>query len=620
MGLGAFLGCFAFLTMVMVILAAALLTRDFRFAYVAEYSSRSLPWHYALSALWVGQAGSLLLWAWLLNGMALIFRFWPWQAKHALRDSALGIVMGYLCYLLLVMVFAADPMAPMHSIPREGGGLSPLLQHPSMLFHPPIVFAGYAAWTFPFALAVAALLRRHMDRNWVSLARPWALIGWTVLGLGILFGGHWAYQELGWGGYWAWDPVENGSLIPWLTGTALVHGLMVWQHCDALKKTCLALAIATFGLCNFATFLTRSGVFSSVHAFSQSSIGWMFLALMLVLATGAMVLIVLRRHELRSTTSTTSWLTRETLAMISIVLLVVLSLVVIGGTTMGALSTFVIGRTVLIGPPFYNNVLIPVGILVLAMTALAPVLRWRRAPTTAEGKLFLWSALAAIAIAGIAVLVGMRHPLTLLVIGLAALVFCTFVAALLQEKNLQSFLARRRQHAGFIIHVGLAMLAVGVAGSSFGTRRLEATMDEGQTVAWAGRDIQFHRLIQRTLPDKLVAEAELEVRQASGRVAHLLPARHLFNLQNEWTTEVAIDSTWMSDFYVILHSGEGGGRITLTLIENPLMRWIWSGAGVMAGGALLAIWPKRRRKATANLVIQRKPKATRAHSRHRHAA
>jgi cytochrome c-type biogenesis protein CcmF len=214
----------------------------------------------------------------------------------------------------------------------------------------------------------------------------------------------------------------------------------------------------------------------------------------------------------------------------------------------------------------------------------------------------------------------MRHPLTLLVIGLAALVFCTFVAALLQEKNLQSFLARRRQHAGFIIHVGLAMLAVGVAGSSFGTRRLEATMDEGQTVAWAGRDIQFHRLIQRTLPDKLVAEAELEVRQASGRVAHLLPARHLFNLQNEWTTEVAIDSTWMSDFYVILHSGEGGGRITLTLIENPLMRWIWSGAGVMAGGALLAIWPKRRRKATANLVIQRKPKATRAHSRHRQAA
>ncbi|MDP6718237.1 MAG: cytochrome c biogenesis protein CcsA, partial [Pirellulaceae bacterium] len=278
------IGAFVSLSFVVVILAWALYYKDFTFDYVAQYSSKLLPWQYSLSALWVGQAGSLLLWSWFVAVLAVMLRWWRGRGVEPLRIPASGVLMGYVCFLAVIMVFAADPMAASVAAPREGIGLSPLLQHPAMLIHPPIVFLGYSLWTVPFAVTIAALLTNRLDLNWLHFARPWALLAWAVLGIGILLGAEWAYEELGWGGYWAWDPVENGSLLPWLTGTAFIHGLMAWQHRQMLKKTCVVLACVTFGLCNFATFLTRSGVFSSLHAFSQSPIGWLFLAMMFAVA------------------------------------------------------------------------------------------------------------------------------------------------------------------------------------------------------------------------------------------------------------------------------------------------------------------------------------------------
>ena len=280
----------AALTVVVVVLAHALVTKDFRFEYVTEYSDPLLPWHYSLSALWVGQAGSLLVWGWFVAVLAVIFRFTSRRGPRELRELAFGTQMTYLAFLLAIMVFAADPMAPSLVPGAKGEGLSPLLQHPAMLIHPPIVFLGYAAWGIPFALAAAALISGRLDDAWLQQARPWSLFAWATLGGGILLGAEWAYEQLGWGGYWAWDPVENGSLMPWLTGTALIHGLMTWRQ-GALKKTTLFLAIATFGLCNFATFLTRSGIFSSLHAFSQSPIGWMFLIWIAAFVVGGTLLI-----------------------------------------------------------------------------------------------------------------------------------------------------------------------------------------------------------------------------------------------------------------------------------------------------------------------------------------
>ena len=347
-----------------------------------------------------------------------------------MRDTAFGLVMGNVCFLVAVMIFAADPMAPSLVAADDGAGLSPLLQHPSMLIHPPIVFLSYATWSVPCALALAALGHRRVDASWTHMARPWAISAWTILGVGLLLGAHWAYQELGWGGYWGWDPVENGSLLPWLTGTAFIHSIMAWRYRERLKKTAFALAIGTFGLCNFATFLTRSGIFSSVHAFSESPIGWMFLALMSVLAVGGVALLIRSRAALRCETSRRlALLARESLVFVSIFLLLLLTVVVLVGTLVAPVSKMLTGRMIQVGPAFYNNVLPPIGLSLLAMTAAVPLLKWGAPPTARGRRLLAICLLISLVVTALSFILGVRHPLVLLVVGLAALAPFTLLAA-----------------------------------------------------------------------------------------------------------------------------------------------------------------------------------------------
>ncbi len=620
-------GVFA-LTIVMAVLVGALLARDFSFNYVAQYSSRLLPWHYSLSALWVGQAGSLLLWTWMLGVLTLAFRFWPGKQWSALRDPAFGILMAYCGFLTATMVFAADPMEANIAPGEEGAGLSPLLQHPAMLIHPPIVFLGYATWAVPCALAIAALISRWhrvdenvhsdaeprplsalqtpLDSTWVRMARPWALVAWTVLGGGILLGAYWSYEELGWGGYWAWDPVENGSLIPWLIGTAFIHTLMAWQYCGMLKKTSVALAIATFGMCNFATFLTRSGIFSSLHAFSQSPIGWLFLGLMVLLGVGGGVLIVRHRQCLVADDPLRSIWTREAFIIISMLTLLLLAAVTVAGTLSVALSEAIVGRRIMVGPAFYNHVLMPIALVLLATMAAAPLLRWGSPPFARQKQALLVSAASALVPTMVVWLSGVRHPLALAVAWLAACSVATHVASPVLDawqpnadrpwRGLRSvLLGNRRLYASFVIHLGFGCIVVGVTGSSLGSRRHELVMKPGEVVAWAGRSIRFQRLIERELPDKFIVEAELEIARDSEKPFRLLPAQHLHRLQDQWTTEVAIRSTWGGDFYTILHNGQGADEVRLTLVENPLMRWMWFGGWVIVAGAGIRLWPSRRR-------------------------
>ena len=640
------------LTVVMAVLAWALSVKDFHFNYVAQYSSRLLPWHYSLSALWVGQAGSLLLWTWMLGLLATAFRFWPGVGPRWLRDAAFGILMAYCWFLTATMLFGADPMEANIAPGDEGAGLSPLLQHPAMLIHPPIVFLGYAAWAIPFALATAAMTaagqrlgantdmrpecaieaieraNTHMNgvesenlSAWVGVARPWSLLAWTVLGAGILLGAYWSYEELGWGGYWAWDPVENGSLIPWLLGAALIHAQMAWQFRGMLKKTCAALAIATFGMCNFATFLTRSGIFSSLHAFSRSPIGWLFLGLMLLLGVGGAVLILRQRKGLVSDNPLDSIWAREAMVLISIVALLLLAAVTVSGTLSAALSEAIVGRRIIVGPAFYNNVLIPIGLSLLMTVASAPLLRWGAPPVARQKRALLISAGAASILAVVVWMAGVRHPLALAVGWLTAFAVATLACSLALEtwrRNaaqpwrglLSTLAASRRLYAGFVIHLGFVCIAVGVTGSSVGSRRHELVMQKGEVVEWAGRSIRFRRLIEREMPDKFIAEAELEISHGGGTPFRLLPAQHLHRLQNQWTTEVAICSTWRDDFYTILHSGEGQDAVRLTLVENPLMRWMWFGGWVIIAGAVLRLWPSRRpasnHRKPSNEHVQRK--------------
>ena len=640
------------------VLAWALLAKDFRFAYVAQYSNRLLPGHYALSALWVGQAGSLLLWAWFSGALAVAYRFWPRRQSSPLRQPAFGVLMACLCLLVAMMVFGADPMQRSLGTPGDGAGLSPLLQHPAMLIHPPFVLLGYAAWAVPFALAVAGLAggptipRMVPDADWVREARPWALFSWAVLGGGILWGAEWAYEELGWGGYWAWDPIENASLIPWLTGTALIHTMMAWRYCGVLKKTALSLAIATFGLCDFAAFLTRSGIASSLHAFNESPLGWMFLGLMAAVILGGGLLMLFRRKELIPQRPIPSVWSREAWVLISAVALLLLAAVTLAGTLIPLLSKLILGRGIVVGTAFYNNVLTPTGLLLLAATAAAPLLRWGGPPRPAEKRaLFLSAGVGGLG-AALAWAVGLRQPILLAVVGLAASAAASATVGLriwdlgsriwdfgfgtrgegrgtrgegrgksecrmhnAESPNLKSEILNPksrapspRKYAGHLIHLGIVCLAVGVAGSSLGSRRQEVVMGEGQTIQWAGRSIRCTGLIERELPDRLVTEAQLEVSHAVGgydigtyppppgaAAATLLPARHLHRLQNEWTTEVAIESTWRGDFYAILDGEQATGRVSLTFIENPMIRWMWCGGWIAGLGAVVGLWPARRR-------------------------
>lgn len=592
------------LTGVVVILVWALVARDFSFDYVARYASRQLSWQYSASALWVGQAGSLLVWAWLLASMALLFRVIP-TADTVLRDSAFGVVMIFLSFLIGLMIFAADPCLANLVVRHEGLGLSPILQHPSMLIHPPVIFIAYAAWTIPFALATAALLHQRLDATWTQMARPWALFAWAVLGIGLLLGAHWAYQELGWGGYWGWDPVENGSLLPWMTGAAFIHCLMAWRYRQCLKKSAVALGILTFGLCNFATFLTRSGIFSSVHAFSESPIGWFFLAVMSVLLIGGGTLILLRRESLAPERVSRSLLARESLIVVSTLLFVAMTLAVMASTLVAPLSMFFHGHTIVVDAAYYNYALIPVGLILIAITSAVPLLRWGEGPGLAQRRVLYLCLIGGIAAGATSYYLGTQQLILVAVVGLTAVAFGTFLGAIFLEGRRRSpecfwrglmpaLRDGRRQHGGYIAHLGFMALAIGITGSSLGSRRYEADMIEGEALRWAGREIRYVKLDQYSLPDKLVAEAVLVVSRDGQTPVTLRPARHFHLLQNEWTTEVDIHSSWRGDFYTILDAGMGDGKVALTFVDNPMMCWIWLGGLILSLGTLTAMWPERR--------------------------
>ncbi len=606
-GIGAaILSCLA-ITGTLVALSWSLIVKDFELEYVAHYTNRTLPWQYTLAALWVGQAGSLLLWTWLLTLLSMVFLITAPQSGP-LRTSALGVLLANVCFLTAIMVFAADPMKAGLSPRSEGLGLSPLLQHPRMLIHPPIVFLAYAAWTVPFALAASALIFGDRHGHWTHAARPWAIFAWVVLAAGLLLGADWAYQELGWGGYWGWDPVENGSLIPWLTGTALVHGLMAWRHRGCLKRTTVSLALLTFGLCNFATFLTRSGIFSSVHAFSQSPIGWMFLGLMAVLLLGGGAFVVYRWRELAAERPIRSIWAREALVLLSVFLLLLLTAVVLVGTLYTPISTLLVGRVVQIGPAFYNNVLMPIGLLLLVTTAVVPLLRWGTAPRKREQMaLLMCGLLAAVGGGGVAAAFGLRHPVAITVAISTVLVVLTTAAGFLLDIRRRSAMSlplatwsalrtNRRQYAGYVVHLGFACVAIGVTGSSLGTSRYDVDLSEGDVIEWAGRRIEAVRLVQREEEDKLVAEFELRVSRGTSHPVVLKPARHFHIAQNQWTTEVATHSTWAGDFYTILHLGLGEGRVAITLMDISLMRFIWLGGWLAGGAAAVAAWPASRKQ------------------------
>jgi cytochrome c-type biogenesis protein CcmF len=603
----ALLGSFAgLLTIAIASLAAAMIACDFRIAYVGHYTERALPIGYKLAAVWAGQEGSLLLWGWLLAVLCTIFAV----SRRDLRGgegSAVFATLGIVCaFFAAMLLFAANPFKLNEVVPADGHGLNPLLQDPAMIAHPPILFLGYAGYTIPFALLIGALVTGRKDNLWLAGTRRWLLASWLFLTAGILLGAQWAYIELGWGGYWAWDPVENASLLPWLTGTALLHSIMAQQHRGMFKKWNASLIAASFILCIFGTYLTRSGVIQSVHAFGESLIGTFFLGFLIFAAVASFVLLALRRREMRSENELEGVVGRECAFLATNALLVGMMLVTLLGTLFPLISRVIAGREVAVDGKFYNKVVAPMGLLLMALMAVGPMLTYGEGAAKRLVRGLFVPAIIAVAAVAFALSRGVHNVWALTATAIVALGVACVIADFAMvwfshvrngENPLLAIVrlidGNHRRYGGQLAHLGMLMVLVGVVGSSLFGVKETFTLSPGQSVAFAGQTLKFEKLHEVRMANYTAVQADLVLTAVDGKTITLVPQRRFYDKHEDANTEVALSGDWKRDVYLTLAGWEKGGESTaIQAIVNPLVSWIWIGGIVMAAGAVLCLLPR----------------------------
>lgn len=599
------------LTLAVLVLIYAFIVHNFQIQYVAEHSSKSLPIIYRLSAFWAGQEGSLLLWGWLLAVFASLVLFQNRRRNRELVPYVLAVMMGISLFFLALLVFVDRPFQELAFFPADGRGLNPLLQNPGMILHPPTTYLGYVGFTVPFAFAIAALLTGRLGDIWIKSTRRWTLFSWFFLGIGNLLGAQWAYVELGWGGYWAWDPVENASLLPWLVATAYLHSVMIQERRGMLKVWNMVLIILTFTLTLFGTFLVRSGILSSVHSFAVSPLmGGLFLSFIAVVLIFSFILLVNRLALLKSENELDSLLSRESTFLFNNLILLGAAFAIFWGTIFPLISEAVRGVKITVGPPFYNQIMVPIGLVLLLLTGICPLISWRKASGKNLRRNFLYPLIIA-AIGGIVILAwGVRHPYALisyiLSIFVAATIIIEFVRGskarrkMRREGYLKSFFnltrGNKRRYGGYIIHIGIVLLFVGITGSSaFKVEKVE-TLAKGESLTIKNYQLKYEDFSSYPTESKQVTTVTLSVYREGKKVATLRPAKNLFRNQEQPTTEVAIRSTLREDLYVILAEYDQDGRVTLKVLINPLVMWMWIGGFVLSGGAIIVMWPDKREK------------------------
>src|SRR3954451_23868999 len=474
---GAVYGTFAALAVAALALWKGLVTHDFNIEYVAAYTSRNLPSGYIVSALWAGQKGSLLFWALVLSLFASLAQLLTPRRYAALLPYVAGVTSAVTAFFVCTMIFAANPFERLAFTPADGRGLNPQLQNVGMVIHPPMLYLGYISITIPFAFAVAALLSRRLDTGWIQAIRKWTLVSWLFLSIGITLGMWWAYVELGWGGYWAWDPVENASFLPWLTMTAFLHSVMIQEKRGMLKRWNFGLIVGTFLLSIFGTFITRSGVIASVHSFTQSNVGYFFLAFLVVVSILSFTLLYTRWPLLEAEVQLESMLSREAAFLFNNLLLVGVAFSVLWGTLFPILSEAVRGTKITVGPPFFNRVNIPLGLLLLALTGVGPLIAWRKASAANLRRQF-----TAPVAAGLVTLTGLLASGVRDLYATMALTLAGFVAGTVVQEFTRGVRARRRMHGetplvalsrlvarnrrrygGYIVHVGILIYFISYA-------------------------------------------------------------------------------------------------------------------------------------------------------------
>jgi cytochrome c-type biogenesis protein CcmF len=579
------------------VLWAALARRDFSFEYVSAHISRDLPLGYALSAFWGGQEGSLLLWLLILSGYAAL-AVWLNRRSRDLVVWTVPVLAGVAFFFAFMLCFVSSPFATSPA-PADGAGMVPSLQNPYMLAHPPLLYLGYVGLTIPFAFAMGALLSRRTDERWIVVTRRWTLAAWTFLGVGQLLGAHWAYVEIGWGGYYAWDPVENAALMPWLAATAFLHSVMIQEKRGMLKVWNMVLVALAFLLSIFGTFLTRSGVINSIHSFSQSPLGGWFLGFIVVCTVFTVALIYLRLPLLRARTKLESLVSREATFLYNNLLLVAFCLTILWGVMYPLLTEALRGETRSVSKPYYNFFLHSFGLPLLLLMGIGPLVAWRRASLRALGKTFLVP-LAAALVTGAALIAagfGSSTP------GLLAYTFSAFVAASIVLEFWRGTRAagsilrlvgrNRRRYGGYLVHASILLFAIGVAGSSAYQTVGERGLHQGQALTVAGYTLRYVGLGTRQEPNARATRATIDVSRGDSHVTTLHPGKNTYPVEKQVSNEVAIyhDPRNLGDVFLIADQIDRDGTLYLKALVKPLVNLIWAAGFLFVFGALVAMWP-----------------------------
>jgi cytochrome c-type biogenesis protein CcmF len=602
----------AMVTVAIVALWACLLTSDFSLEYTASYTSSTLPTIYKFTALWGGQQGSLLLWTWLLSIFTAIVAFQNRRRNPQITPYALAVLAGLAIFFLGMLNFVTRPFDLLSAIPADGQDLNPLLQNYWMAIHPPSLYTGYVSASVPFAFGAAALITNRLDDSWIRTTRRWAILSWFFLTLGNLFGARWAYEVLGWGGYWAWDPVENAAFMPWLVMTAYLHSVMIQERKDMLKVWNLVLIGLAFELTLFGTFLTRSGVISSVHSFTQSGLGPYFLTFLIVVAVGYTALLVARFKELRTPAEFESYLSREAAFLFNNLVLVGIAFAVFWGTIFPVLSEAVRGVKITVGPPFFNKVNAPLALALIFLMGVGPLIAWRRSSPHNLAQTFAAPAILGIATGLSAALAGLRQWYVLTAISLAAFVLGTIVAEFRRGVSARRQIAgepparalvnlvakNNRRYGGYIIHLGVLLAFVGIVASSFFRLEVKKSVKTGDSIDVGPYELFYLGIKTAETAHVETVRAQVEVMRDGKAIAIMEPAKLFYKRQGQPATRVALRSTPLSDLYVVLAGvDDNTGEATFQIFLTPLVFWLWAGGLLMACGTVVVMWPNVRERA-----------------------
>jgi len=623
---------FPLLSLSVIALLILLVSGHFDYTYVYQTTDLAMPFYLKLTALWGGQEGSLLFWCWLLSGFTFITLVRKWKSEHDLLPWVITITSFTLFFFLVLVLFFENPFnryfitmdgqvvsslfPPMMSLqadPPDGSGLNPLLRHFGMVVHPPALYLGFTGFVIPYAYAVAALITGRTDDRWLKSTRKWSLMAWLFLSIGLVLGSRWAYDVLGWGGYWGWDPVEISALIPWLTGTAYLHSSVTQEKRGLFKHWNVALIILTFCLVIFGTFLTRSGLLSSVHSFSESAIGPAFLGFIAVMFLFSLGLLLWRWSDLSSAYQIKSIFSKESAFLINNLLFFAIFLICLIGILFPIFSELFTGQKVTVGPPFYRSATGPLFALLLLLMGAVPLTMWGASTARNLGRMVWKIALVALAAPVIALILGVTRWIALLAIWLIFFAIIATLYDIYKSIRLRSSIHNepawkafknlvrnnRRRYGGYMIHLGVALMGLGIIGIELFQTTTQGMVAEGESLNLSGYTFTYEKLSVADTPDgRNVASATILISRDGKELQRVHPGSDYYYASQQSVTKPGVRSTLGEDLYIILVdwmeiSSEGA---TFKVFRNPLINWLWIGSFILMLGTLVALWPGRENR------------------------